>query len=65
VLTERELWAAAVWVEDHHGDQALQFITERMTTLAEAGDAEGVIAWIGISDRYDKLQAGQRGPLPV
>ena len=65
MLSDKELWACAAWVEQHHGDRAPHFITERLMTLARDGDEGGVLAWKGISDRYDQLQARHRGPLPI
>lgn len=55
MISDKELWACAAQVEKQHGDRAPHFITERMMTLAAAGDEDGVATWKGISDRYDQL----------
>jgi hypothetical protein len=55
MLSDRELWAIATYLDDHLGDQTPFFITERMVTLSEQGDEDGVVTWQGISDRYDML----------
>jgi hypothetical protein len=54
-LSDWELWAAAAFVEKQYGDRAPHFITERMLTLSQLGDEEGVATWQGISERYDML----------
>ena len=65
MLSDWELWAIATYLDKHLGDKAPFLITERMIALAEQGDEEGVIAWLGISERYDKLRAVPRKALPV
>jgi hypothetical protein len=42
-LPDCELWAADNHVLRQYGDQADAHITERVTTLAEAGDVGGAI----------------------
>ena len=54
-LSDWELWAAAAFVEKQYGERAPHFITERLLTLAEQGDEEGVATWQAISDRFDWL----------
>ena len=65
MLSDKELWAVATYLEQRLGDRAAFFITERMVTLAEQGDDKGVMMWKGVSDRCDQLRARYRGPLPI
>lgn len=53
---EHELWACALWVEKHHGDDGPAHIAEQVTRLAKAGDQAGVATWRAIADRYDALR---------
>jgi hypothetical protein len=53
---EQELWACALWVETHQGDQGPRYIGEQVTRLALEGNAAGVETWRAIADRYDALQ---------
>lgn len=55
-IREQELWACALWVETHQGDQGPDYIGEQVTRLALEGDAAGVATWRAIADRYDALQ---------
>jgi len=53
---EHEIWACALWVEQHHGTRGPDYIGEQVTRLALAGDAAGVAMWRAIADRYDALR---------
>lgn len=60
MTSEQELWALALWVEKHHGNDGPNHIAEQVTRLAEAGDFEGVTMWLKVADRFDALVgAGQ------
>jgi hypothetical protein len=52
---EQELWACALWVEKHHGEQGSDYIASQVTRLALEGDMAGVRTWQAIADRYDTL----------
>lgn len=53
---EQEKWAEALAIERRWGPKACEFIAERVTTLALAGDDAGVARWITIADHFDRLQ---------
>ena len=53
---DRERWAEALAVERMHGDQAGDFIAERIATLGSVGDVAGVARWTDIADRLMELQ---------
>jgi hypothetical protein len=53
---EQELWACALWLEQHHGKGGPDYIGEQVTRLALAGDMAGVATWRAIAERYDALQ---------
>lgn len=55
---EREIWAVALAVEKQHGDQATEFIAERIRPLATADDLLGVKRWQAIAEKFNQLQAG-------
>jgi hypothetical protein len=64
MISDRELWACAQQVIDHHGPDVDRFIAERMTALAAAGDEAGTSAWRAIADRVDWLRATDPGVAP-
>ena len=57
MASEHELWAFALWVEEHHGDAGLEYIAEQVGRLATEGDLEGVAMWRKVADRFDLLKA--------
>lgn len=57
-LTDWELWACAIRVEQEHGYHAPGHIFERLEALAAAGDEEGVTTWLSIADRVGQLDRG-------
>jgi hypothetical protein len=65
MLSDWELWAISTYLEEHLGNRAPHFITERMVSLTGQGDEAGVTMWQGVLNRYEQLQAGHRGPLPI
>ena len=58
-VTELDLWQAAQWALDHHGDGAAEWIAGRIKTLAAAGDVEGAQAWAAVLFKLDDLQRAQ------
>ena len=56
MISDRELWACAQQVINHHGPDVDRFIEARKTALAEAGDDAGVEAWLAIANRVDQLR---------
>jgi hypothetical protein len=55
-VTELDLWQAAQWALDHHGDGAAEWIAGRIKNLAAAGDVEGAQAWAAVLFKLDELQ---------
>jgi len=55
MISDRELWASAHQVINHHGPDVDRYIASRVKALAEAGDEAGVAAWRAIADRVDQL----------
>jgi len=64
MISDRELWACAQQVIDHHGPDADRFIADRMTALAAAGDEAGIRAWRAIAERVDRLRQTDAGAGP-
>ena len=56
MISDRELWACANQVLNHHGPDVDKFIAERMAALAAAGDEAGTKAWLAIAARVDQLR---------
>ena len=59
-LSDRELWACALKVEQLHGNGAPQFIAERIGALALAGDMAGLETWRAIAARVDERRRAAR-----
>lgn len=56
MISDRELWACANQLLNHHGPEVDQFIAERMSALASSGDEAGTKAWVAIASRVDQLR---------
>ena len=56
---QHEVWAEALWVEQHKGDDGHGFMTEQVARLALAHDLDGVARWKRIAAAYDELRAGR------
>lgn len=56
MISNRELWACALQVQQQHGDGANRFVAERVGALALSGDEEGVTVWKEIARRLDQLR---------
>ncbi|GGB55773.1 DUF6961 family protein [Blastomonas aquatica] len=57
---EQHLWACALAVEKRYGNRAPLHIAERIGSLAQAGDADGVAMWQAIAMRLDRLRRGDQ-----
>ena len=55
---QHEIWAEALWVEQHKGGSGPRFIAERVSKLARKGDEAGVARWKRIADAFDQLRIG-------
>jgi hypothetical protein len=49
---DQELWAMALWVEKHHGEQGAAFIAAQIERLVLHGEEGGVALWREVEDRY-------------
>lgn len=56
MISDKELWACASKVLDHHGPDVGRFIAERTAALAAAGDDAGIRTWVAIAERVDQLR---------
>jgi len=56
VLSDWELWACAKQQIDQHGDLAAETAAMRADALLDAGNLDGVKAWVTIRDRIVVLQ---------
>lgn len=56
---QHEVWAEALWVEQHKGDDGPTFIAAQVTSLALENDHDGVARWRRIAEAYDELRAGR------
>jgi hypothetical protein len=56
MAADLDLWRAAQWALDHHGDRAADWIACRIEALAAAGDVDGVTAWAAVLDKLSDLQ---------
>lgn len=59
---DEERWAEALAVERQHGEDAPQFIAERIGALALKGDMEGVDRWREIASRLDAMRRSSERP---
>lgn len=55
---EQHLWACALAIEKRYGAGAPFHIAERIGTLANEGDRQGVAMWQAIAVRLDQLRRG-------
>ena len=62
MISDRELWACANLVLNHHGPDVGRFIGERLSALTAAEDEAGVKTWSAIADRVTQLR-DLRGPV--
>lgn len=56
VLSDWELWACARQQIGQHGDGAVEAAAMRADALLEAGDLDGMNAWLAIRDRIVACQ---------
>ncbi len=57
---DQELWAVALWVEEHHGDEADLYIAGQMDRLLAEGDFDGVGMWRNVRERFEALNEKTR-----
>ena len=56
----QEVWAEALWVDQHKGSEGPQFIANQITALALKNDQTGINRWKKMAEAYDQLQAGPK-----
>ena len=56
MITDRELWACANQVLEHHGPDVDDFIAAQVADLAIKGDEAGTRTWRAIAERVDQLR---------
>lgn len=56
---QHEVWAEALWIEQHKGDDAASFIAHQTAQLMLEGDDSGVARWQRIAAAYEQLRAGR------
>jgi hypothetical protein len=64
MVSDRDLWALTLKVErDHgdHGDDAPQYIAERIGAAAAQGDQTGIDLWKAVATRLDQLRQKPAG----
>ena len=59
---DAELWAMALWVEKHHGENGWFHIAQQQDRLLEAGDRNGVALWNLVGERFETLTTGSSSP---
>ena len=47
---DQEIWAMALWVEEHHGADGPQFIASQIDRLAN--DSNGQVVWRKVEARF-------------
>lgn len=55
---QHEVWAEALWVEQHIGTNGSAYIAAQVARLALDGDRDGVARWKRIAAAYDELRGG-------
>ncbi|MEM7701521.1 MAG: hypothetical protein AAF251_06245 [Pseudomonadota bacterium] len=55
--SDREIWAMALWVEKHHGENGWFYITQQQDRLLADGQDEGVKLWREVGERFKQISA--------
>ncbi|MEE4210017.1 MAG: hypothetical protein V2I43_12195 [Parvularcula sp.] len=59
---EKEIYAMALWVEKHHGENGWLFIAQKQDELLAAGQDEGANLWLKVGESFEKITAKTRDP---
>jgi hypothetical protein len=54
---EKEIWAMALWVEKHHGENGWSFIAQQQDRLLREGKDAGARLWAKVAERFEALIA--------
>lgn len=60
MMSDHELWAIALKVEEKHGEETPKHIATRIGGAAIAGDWAAVEMWRAVANRYDLLHQDAR-----
>ena len=52
---DQELWAVALWVEKHHGEEGPAYIAQQIQRLSNEGDEAGIATWKTVAERLEQL----------
>jgi hypothetical protein len=55
MITERDIFASANLMIQHHGDQARAVALSRADDFKKRGDEQGEAVWLRIADAVEKL----------
>lgn len=53
---DKEIWAMALWVERHHGENGLRFIGQHIDRLKADGDLDREIFWWAVAEKLQSLR---------
>ena len=56
ITHEQELWALALWVEKHHGDNGHAYIEGRIDHFVATNGGGAVRLWEEIASRFARLE---------
>lgn len=56
IVSDRELWAFALWVEKHHPDDGPHYIADQIARMALDDDKEAVAMWLKVAERFGGLR---------
>jgi len=59
---EHHLWACANLILDRYGQDASEFVTQRLAQMAKEGDADGMRVWEATAARLDQLTVAEPTP---
>lgn len=59
MLANWELWAIAAKVMEAEGEDVGEYLVDRVQSLTEAGDDDGVATWLAVADRVQQLLLGK------
>ncbi|WP_137680551.1 DUF6961 family protein [Aurantiacibacter suaedae] len=60
VTQEQELWALALWVEKHHGDDGQAYIEGRIEHFTDTNEGGAVRMWEEVASRFAGLERAPR-----
>lgn len=59
MVTDRELWAVALWIEAHQGHDGPSYISSQLNRFAREADLDGIQVWNRVAERYRALHISQ------